>query len=251
MFRFSNSLWEHLPEFRFAQLPFRWLLCVNVPLSFLLAMAGGGSGMRRWVTRSLAGIVLLATLVVGGWRTQLPWWVSGDDIEEMRTSVADETGNEGVYEYVPEAADPDQLNKDLPQVSDGAGANVEGEDRTDSTASAGAHKPADSNLRNAQIEQWAANDKKFRVFAQVRGRVLVRLFNYPDWEAKVNGHSVAASTTEQTGLILIPVEAGEDEVEIRFTRTGDQRVGAGISLLSVALLAVGWRWTRTASGGSA
>ena len=104
MFRFTNFLWEHFPEFRFAQLPFRWLLCVNVPIAFLLAMAGGGRGKWRWMVRGTVGIVLLATLIVAGWRTQLPWWVSGDDIEEMRQSVADGTGNEGVGEYVPVAA---------------------------------------------------------------------------------------------------------------------------------------------------
>ena len=41
MFRFTDFLWERLPEFRFAQLPFRWLLCLGVPMAFLLAMAGG------------------------------------------------------------------------------------------------------------------------------------------------------------------------------------------------------------------
>ena len=147
MFRFSNFLWEHLPEFRFAQLPFRWLLCVNVPIAFLLAMVGNGNYKWRWMVRGAVGLGLLATLIVGGWRTQLPWWVSGDDIKEMRASVIDGTGNEGVDEYVPVAADPDQLNKDLPRVSDGT----------------------EANIVDTQIEHWAGTDRKFRVVAKARG----------------------------------------------------------------------------------
>ena len=46
--------------------------------------------------------------------------------------------------------------------------------------------------------------------------------------------------------MMIPVQAGENEVEIRFTRTADQWAGAGISLFSLTLLAFGWRWARTA-----
>ena len=257
MFRFSNFLWEHLPEFRFTQLPFRWLLCVNVPTAFLLAMAGGGRGKWRWMVRGFVSIVLLATLVVGGWRTQLPWWVTADDIKQMRQSVADGRGNEGVDEYVPVAADPYQLNKNLPRVSDGTGARIEGEDDAGLGASEPAasetspSKSADTNLLNVQIERWAATDKKFRVLAKGRWKVLLRLFNYPAWEAMVNGQPVAIETTEETGLMVIPVQAGESEVEIRFTRTVDQWAGTGISVFSVMVLAFGWSWTRTASGGNA
>ena len=35
----SNFFWEYLPKFRFVQLPFRWLLCLNASLAILLAMA--------------------------------------------------------------------------------------------------------------------------------------------------------------------------------------------------------------------
>ena len=252
IFRFTNLLWEHLPAFRFAQLPFRWLLCVNVPIAFLLAMAGGG--MRRWMVRGFVCIVLLATLLFTAWRTQLPWWVSGDDIEDMRASVADGTGNEGVDEYVPVAADPSLVNKDLPRLSDGTGAVEKEDDAEPGAANPSPRKSSDStdsNIVNAQIEQWSAADKKFRVLAKARGSVLVRLVNYPDWEATVNGQRVATETTEETGLMMIPVPPGESHVEIRFTRTMDQSAGAGISLLSLALLALGWWWTRAASGGNA
>ena len=119
MFSVSNLLWQHLPKFRFVQLPFRWLLCMNAALAMLLTMAA-----RRWTSRLLASAVLLAAVIVAGYRIQPPWWETASDIREMSDALADGTGYEGTDEYVPAGADAYELDKSLPLLSDDAGAPV-------------------------------------------------------------------------------------------------------------------------------
>ena len=115
-------------------------------------------------------MALLATLLVAGWHTQLPWWASGEDIEEMRQSVADGTGNEGVDEYVPIAADPTLVNKDLPRLTDATAEAINGADSSEAASSeARDNKTANTNIVNATIQQWSATEKRFQWWHGRRG----------------------------------------------------------------------------------
>src|SRR5205807_9550675 len=57
-FSITFFFWEHLPRLRFVQLPWRWLLCRNVPLSLFVTMA-----FRRWPTRLLVCAAMFAVVV--------------------------------------------------------------------------------------------------------------------------------------------------------------------------------------------
>jgi non-canonical purine NTP pyrophosphatase (RdgB/HAM1 family) len=206
----SNLLWQHLPKLRFVQLPFRWLLCMNAALTMLLTMA-----TKRWTSRILASAVLLGAVILGGYRIQPPWWDMAADIREMSDAIADGTGYEGSDEYVPVAADPYELNKSLPRVSDNTGAPVP-----------------------SKILAWRQREKHFKVHTVAPQNLVVRLFNYPAWEVAVNGKPTETRTTDVTGLIVIPVPAGDSEVHIHFRRTIDRVVGIVVSLISLAVLVV-------------
>ena len=88
----TNLLWKYLPEFRFVQLPFRWLLCTNVALALLLAMSTSSSASRRWSARALVCGALLAVVLIAGQRTQPPWWDTASDIDDMQQSMIDGSG---------------------------------------------------------------------------------------------------------------------------------------------------------------
>jgi len=227
MFPVSNVLWEHLPEFRFIQLPFRWLLCLGIPLTilFTLATAQGPqsfpanssspdrrSSIRRWSARVFVLTLLIATVVISGRYTQPPWWDNASDIKEMSDAISDGTGYEGSDEYVPIGGDPYELNKALPQVSDGI----------DSAA-------------NTQILEWSALEKHFTMRSTTPQNLTVRLFNYPAWKVTVNGKPVEAQSSDVTGLIVVPVPAGNSDVRIVFRRTFDCLAGAIVSLFCLAL----------------
>ncbi len=216
MFSVSNPLWQHLPKFRFVQLPFRWLLCMNAALAMLLTMAA-----RRWRWRWLASGVLLAAVIVAGYRIQPPWWDRASDIREMSDALADGTGYEGTDEYVPSGADAYEVNKSLPLVSAGAGEAVPSE-----------------------MLAWGPTEKHFVVHASKPGSLQLRLFNYPAWQVTVNGQPAPAHGAEVTGQMSIPIVKGTNDVRIHFRRTIDRTIGDGISWVSLILLGAAWSKTR-------
>jgi len=216
LFPISNPLWRYLPVLRFVQLPFRWLLCLNVALALLLAMA-----TKRWGMRVLVIAVLLAVVLIAGHRVQPPWWDSAADIQEMQDAMSDGTGNEGIDEYVPAGADPYELNKDLPLVTVGSGQAVP-----------------------ARMIQWGPVEKHFIVQATQPANLTLRLLNYPAWQVTVNDRPVGTRTTEVTGQMLIPVAAGQSDVRIHFGRTLDRTVGDIVSMITLILLVAAWIATR-------
>jgi uncharacterized membrane protein len=218
----TNPLWQHLPKLRFVQLPWRWLLCLNAVLALLLTMA-----TRRWISRALATAVLLGAVVVAGYRIQPPWWDMAADIAEMSDAITDGTGYEGSDEYVPVGADPYEVNKDQPLVVDSVGHSV----------------PTKALV-------WGQADRHLVVHATKPEMLTLRLFNYPGWEVTVNRRRVATKTTDVTGLMMIPVTGGRDDIQIRFGRTRDRAVGGVVSLLSIGMLLGMWMTTKPSRGRS-
>ena len=214
----SNLLWEHLPKFRFVQLPFRWLLCMNAALAMLLAMAA-----KRWIwtSRLLVCAVLLAVVIVAGFRFQPPWWEEAGDFIDMSDAMADGTGYEGSDEYVPAGGDASELNKSLPLVSDDRGAQVP-----------------------TEMLEWGPTEKHFTVHAAAPLDLVVHVFNYPAWDVVVNGKSIETSSTEVTGVMVIPIAAGDSDIRIHFRRTVDRLAGGIVSLVSMAVLVGAWVKTR-------
>jgi hypothetical protein len=211
---FTLFFWEHLPKLRFVQLPWRWLLCLNVVFAMFIAM-----GIRHMATRILI-CVTLAAVLFGLWhRVQAPWWDSADDIAEIRNDFAAGHGFEGTDEYVPNGADAYEIKKDAPRIAwHGAGG------------------------RQLHEKTWEPESKRFNVTVSQPGTVVLRLFNYPAWRTTINGQLVSTQTTEETGQIAIPIEPGRNEVAIVLGRTWDRTCGAAISVLA-SLIVAGLLWS--------
>jgi len=228
-FSFTFFLWEHLPELRYLQLPWRWLLCMNVPFALLVTMAS-----RRWMVRILICLAMLAVLAFVWHRVQAPWWETAADFGQMLGNQRSGAGYEGTDEYVPVGADPYEIKQDAPRVA------VD----DDGTAS--------NQLQQIRIERWNAESKLFTTKIGRPGQLVLRLFNFPAWRVEVNGREVDTTTRDVTGQMLIPVQAGENRVQITFIRTSDRTLGAIISGIAALFLGVFvvLAWLRTGHGGS-
>ena len=217
-FSFTVWLWEHLPELRYVQLPWRWLLCLNVAFSLLMTMAS-----RRWIVRILVCLVMFAVLAVGWRRVQPPWWEKAADVDEMLANQQSGAGYEGTDEYVPVGADPYEIKKDAPRVT-----LEEGPDQ----------------VPRIRIQEWNTESKLFTAYVSQPGQLVLRLLNYPAWLVDVNGQVVTTATRDVTGQMLIPVQAGENQVRIKFARTQDRTTGGMISIVTVLFMggfvALGW-----------
>jgi len=216
MLPFTFILWEYLPQLRFVQLPWRWLLCLNVAFSLLVAM-----GMRRSKSRAAVCALMVAGLLVVWNKVQAPWWDKAADIAEMVDDMREARGYEGVDEYVPRDADPSLAKPETPEVA-----------------------ATDGNPDAVRIENWSAQNRKFEVNEGRETEVVVRLFNYPAWRVEVNGRQVIPETQPDTGQMVIPVEAGKNKIEITFVRTRDRTVGFVLSALTGLVMAVLAVWKR-------
>lgn len=208
--------WNHLPELRFVQLPWRWLLCLNVPFALLVSMS-----LRRWWSRIILCVAMLAMLSIVWHRVQNPWWDNAGDIQEMLDNQQDGTGNEGVDEYVPVGVDPYDVDQKAPQV------RFEGKGQAQIT-----------------IQTWDAERRTIDVRATSPGKLVLRLFNYRLWDVTVNGRQFKTESTPDTGQMLIPVGAGENRIRIRFVDGPDRNWGLLLSGIGFAIVLLIVIWTK-------
>jgi len=207
MLAITNPLWEVLPELRFMQFPWRWMLCLGVPFTLLLTFA-----VKRRTARALLYLAMLGVLAFVWHQFQPPWWDTAADLREMQDNMTTGKGYEGTDEYTPAGADPSSIDQDARRVT------------VDGPAHAAIH-----------VSQWDAEEKMLTAKMSAPDNLALRLFNYPAWRVEVNGQTVSAATREGTGQMLIPVSAGANRVQITFTKTWDRTWGVWISLLTLIL----------------
>jgi len=209
-------LWNHFPELRFVQLPWRWLLCLNVPFALMLIMT-----FQRWWWRLVLYVAMLGVLLTVWHRVQNPWWDNAGDIQEMLDNQQDSIGNEGADEYVPAGVDPYDADQKAQQV------RFEGKGHAQIT-----------------VQKWDAERRAIDASAGSPGKLVLRLFNYPLWKVEVNDRQVTTESTPDTGQMVVPIAAGENSVRIKFVDGWDRKLGlllSGIGLAMMALLFAIWR----------
>jgi hypothetical protein len=210
MIRPTLPFWLYLPELRFVQLPWRWLLSLNV--SFALAI---GFGMRQWWLRTAVCLAALATVLIVWHTVQVPWWDNASDIQEMLDNQHDGIGNEGTDEYVPAGADSYDADQKAPLV------------RFDGNGTA-----------QINIQQWLSERRKFTVNADAPGTLVLRLFNFPSWKVRVNGTLAETTTTPHSGQMVIPIPSGNSTVEVDFLQGRDRTVGMVSSGIAILVLSI-------------
>lgn len=216
MVRPTLPLWLYLPEMRFVQLPWRWLLCLSIPFALAITFS-----LRRWWLRGVVCAAALAVVFIVWNRVQVPWWDNAGDIQEMLDNQQDGTGNEGTDEYVPAGADPYDIDRNAPLAS------YQGQ--------------GDARI---SVQQWFAEKRFVIASASESGKLLLRLFNYPLWHVHVNGHTVRTETTAHTGQIVVPIGAGENRVQINFIEGWDRTPGMICSFCTLAGILVCWLTSR-------
>lgn len=212
MIRPSLIFWEHLPNLRFVQFPWRWMAILAVPYAYFLAAAMGRRRMR-WIWS------VLVLVVAGGTTTflvQRAWWDS-EDIPVLREAIANSQGFEGTDEYDPVGDDRYNLPEKAPQVQVLPAEESEGS----------------APKAEIRIARWTAEEKDLRVTSREPVRMGLRLLNYPAWRVEVNGKAVAPQRAETNGQMILPLSPGTQRITARFVRTPDRTLGIAISVLAV------------------
>ena len=86
-----------------------------------------------------------------------------------------------------------------------------------------------------EIRLWQPENKKIFVETAEAARVAVRLLNYPAWHVTVNGQTVTPQRPDDVDQMIVPIDAGKSEIQIRFARTPDRAAGLALSAFSVLM----------------
>jgi 6-pyruvoyl-tetrahydropterin synthase-like protein len=209
----TDVFWEHLPKLKFVQIPWRWLVPLNVVFAMVVAAA-----VRRTLGRVFVVGLIAAGMFALSYRVLSPWWDTARDIAEMHQAVVSGRGYEGTDEYVPRGADPYEIKVDAPGVE--------------------VLSPAGGTVH---VERWQAESRAFTVHLNQPSELALKLFSYPAWRAEVNGRAVDTQTREVTGQMIVSLPAGTSQVNVSFRRTRDRTIGALVSLVVFIFLAMMWR----------
>jgi hypothetical protein len=213
MLSITDPLWNILPKLGFMQFPWRWMLCLGIPFTLLIAV-----GVKRWTARVAIYLAMLCVFAFVWQHYQAPWWDNAADLSEMQDNMAIGAGYEGTDEYAPVGADPSLVDKEARRVT------VNG--------------PAHAAIR---VAKWNPEMKLFTAEMSAPDNLALRLLNYPAWRVEVNGQRVQVAMHEGTGQMLVPVAAGANRVQITFIRTWDRIAGGWISALAISLMLVSLR----------
>jgi 6-pyruvoyl-tetrahydropterin synthase related domain len=253
MFRPSAVLWRIVPKLQFVQFPWRWMEVLGVVFAMFVAAAFSDSA--KW--RSWLLIAITAAIVAAGAVAIIrdTWW-DEDDIPAMADAINNGHGYEGTDEYAPVDTDrlslpgnpddstrPRNVSEDTAPLFQEAGVQgvaagvVAGAGAGSAGTGAAIGKLAPANDVKTQIEEWTAERRLLRVDESMPVVLAPRLVNFPSWKVTVDGGVVHVGEVPETGQMLIPLPAGEHEVEIYFQRTWDRAVGGWISAVSAMALA--------------
>jgi len=215
MLRLTSIFWEHLPKLRFVQFPWRWMSLLAVPFAIFL---GSVMGRRRWgwfwavTTFALIGGTGVVLVHRGWWDTQ--------DMPELRDAIANGEGFDGTDEYDPAGDDHTNIPPKSPEVT-----VVD----TDSI-------PGPNSRPTIRVDRWSPENKEVSVSSREPFFLGLRLLSYPAWRAEVNGTAVTPQRGDDFNQMIVAVPAGESHIRVRFVRTWDRILGAGISSVAAFFL---------------
>jgi hypothetical protein len=256
-FRFSAGMWNHLPELRFVQFPWRWLLVVGVAASLLAGMAlhsrsrealphPSQQTARQWMKASMKAaipVAMVAGIVVTLIVASRTFFQPCDDEDAVAAQVAafrSGQGVEGTDEYTPAGADNSQIQQGLPFVrlvqrpeDDIAEAsNVENPRwQTPADANELISIPVSILVNRKNAESWTLQFKSNKP-----GYAVLRLMDYPAWQVRLNGSVVPNRPSREDGLMTVPIHAGSNVIEVRWRITQDVIAGRAASATAAALL---------------
>jgi hypothetical protein len=224
MLPITMVFWRYLPELRFVQFPWRWMSILA--LCAVLFTAKSAYGGLRWAWLIAMAIAITAS---GHYLVRNAWWDT-EDMPTLQAAMKDGSGFEGTDEYDPVGDDHTDLVQKDPR------ANF-----LSSSGKAEAHREG-----KVVVEKWTAEHRALRIITRAPDLVALHLLNYPAWQVTLNKNRIALEHPKGTEQMIVPVPAGESELQIDFTRTWDRSAGGWISIASLAASIWVLAWKRRA-----
>ena len=244
-FPFSRPLWNLLPDLRFLQFPWRWLVVLEAPMGIFAAAAiwprNSTHHLQRFAIAAAAGAVFL-TLTTWAEKDLFQVCDDEDAVAGMVPVYAAGQGFAGTYEYEPIGADISLIAAGLPQACLVANpATVLGKPTENSDSDSGIAVVWSASQGTCEATYAASHGsapEHLKILANPphTGFLVLKLRTYPAWLVKVNGVAIVPSPPRADGLMAVPVPAGPVVLTADWTTTTDVFVGRWLSALSVLAL---------------
>jgi 6-pyruvoyl-tetrahydropterin synthase related domain len=214
----ATLAYRFLPELRFLQFPWRWLMVVSAVYAIFAV-----SGVPQF--RGKAYVYAAAFLaIVAGCNLALQPQCDPEDTPFMVAEVYHTGyGYMGTDEYTPAGADNYEIKPDFPEFR--------------LRSQEGGAAPADARATHLH---WSTCRKQITVESPQPVEMVLRLMNYPAWRVEVNGGLVVPTSDDPTGRMVIALPAGHSQVDVRFARTPDRWLGDSISVAALLFLCGFW-----------
>lgn len=230
----SAFVWEHLPNLKYLQFPWRLLSVLSVVLAFaLIPLANKLRPESVWAWAS-AAVVVLALSQLGS-----HLYRQGCEANEYPSfQAAAFNAGHGVLptdEYTPNDADNDVQRTDNPGFW-----LVQGDPNQ---AAPGTTANPNETIANFDgpipFEHTTATraPAEIRLFLRSPKVLVLNLRDFPAWHVLRNGSAWNEREHRDDGLMAVPLPSGASVIHLEWKRSWDQSVGIGITAL--ALIAFG------------
>ena len=221
---YSKPIWDLIAPLGYLQFPWRFLIFTSL---FSSILAGAFLYLLRLpILRLIASLILVILLVIGNFKLFKPQTYRPDLTDEIATSeeIINWDISQSSFEYIPKGV---ELKKSE------LGTNVVNIKKSEIPTE---EVQILSGL--AQINSLNSTPSKINFIVNAKDplQVRVNVFNFPGWNAKVDGKKFTIADNNRLKLITLNIPEGVHRVEIQFKDTFDRFTGNIISLTSLLIL---------------
>jgi len=221
---YSKPIWDLIPPLAYTQFPWRFLIFTSL---FSSILAGAFVYLLRLpILRLIASLILVVLLAIPNFKLFKPQTYRPDLTDEIATSeeIINWDISQSSFEYIPKGV---ELKKSE------LGTNVVNIKKSEIPTE---EVQILSGL--AQINSLNSTPSKINFIVNAKDplQVRVNVFNFPGWNAKVDGKKFTIADNNRLKLITLNIPEGVHRVEIQFKDTFDRFTGNIISLTSLLIL---------------
>lgn len=240
----SRPLWSLLPELRYLQFPWRWLVALEAPMAILFAAAvwnvhplWRGAAIGAWSALAL----FLSIASISGWLFY-QFCDDEDSVPAMLATYAAGSGFEGAEEYAPPGVDNSLAILNLPAAClTSSPFTVLGKaEDADPPAWDPEQNSCEATYALDQPDRWDSRHLRIHAVTPRAGFLILRLRRYPAWQIRINGVLQRGLPQRDDGLIAVPVPQGAVAVAIDWINTPDILAGRALSAVALLLLVGLW-----------
>ncbi|MCA9958984.1 MAG: hypothetical protein KC443_08120 [Anaerolineales bacterium] len=241
----SQFVWEAFPFLPYFQFPWRLM---GAAAAVLAVLAGAAAAviedwllhrLPRW--RGWGTAVLVALPIVLGLPLTQPFpWPDFGEVSTRRMTEIEHTGRwlgtTSTADYVPATVDmiPERNGNVVYGLYEGLPVDHIN----------WAQVPEGTEIETEYVRPLLT---RYTVHAPKAFKFRLFLFDFPGWQVRVDGERVETELGRPEGFIVVPLTAGEHEVEVKFGSTPARSLAVGVTFVALFLtLALAWRWRRSA-----